>query len=123
SALLVAAALPLAACGTTSSTSSVAATCTPVVANVKTETQGKLTAAVAEYPPYVSMKGGSLSGVDGEVIKRIAKDLCLDPDVKTQSFTAIIESVKNGTVDLSAGNWYINDDRKVQFAISDPVYQ
>lgn len=121
-ALLIAAALPLAACGGTTSASSVAADCKPVVANVKTAQQGKLTAAVQEYPPYVSMKGGSVSGVDGEVIKRIAKDLCLQPDVKVQTPTAVIESVKNGSVDLTAGNWYINDERQSLFAVSKPVY-
>lgn len=122
SALLMAAALPLAACGAGSNASSVPADCKPVVDGVTTENAGKLTAAVQEYPPYVSMKGGQLSGVDGEVIKRIAKDLCLQPDVKVQTPTAIIESVKNGSVDLTAGNWYINEERKVLFAISDPVY-
>ncbi|MFD1210559.1 substrate-binding periplasmic protein [Arthrobacter sp. GCM10027362] len=122
STLMIAAILPLAACGTASSSGAVPSDCKPVVSGVKTANEGKLTAAVAEYPPYVSMKGGSLSGVDGEVLKRIAKDLCLEPDAKTSSFTAIIESVKNGSVDLSAGNWYINKERAQQFAISDPVY-
>ena len=121
-AVLFAAALPLAACGTASNDTTVASGCTPVVSGVETATKGKLTMAVAEYPPYVSMKGGSLSGVDGEVLKRVAKDLCLEPEAKTSSFTAIIESVKNGSVDLSAGNWYINQERGQQFAVSDPVY-
>jgi len=121
--VMFAAVLPLAACGSTAGTANtVAADCKPVVSGVETATKGKLTAAVAEYPPYVSMKGGSLSGVDGEVLKRVAKDLCLEPDAKTSSFTAIIESVKNGSVDLTAGNWYINEERGQQFAISEPVY-
>ncbi|MDR6414481.1 ABC transporter substrate-binding protein [Pseudarthrobacter sulfonivorans] len=121
-AVMFAAALPLAACGTAGTAATVAADCKPVVSGVETASEGKLTMAVAEYPPYVSMKGGSLSGVDGEVLKRVAKDLCLEPDAKTSSFTAIIESVKNGSVDLSAGNWYINEERGQQFAVSEPVY-
>lgn len=105
-----------------SSTASVASDCKPVVDGVTTIEKGKLTMAIAEYPPYVSLAGGSLSGVDGAVLSRVAARLCLSPDPKTQSFTAIIESVKSGSADLSAGNWYINDERKSQFQVSDPVY-
>lgn len=120
--------LYLAACGGGSDTSASAAGrasgagCTPVVEGVKTANQGKLTMAVAEYPPYVSLKGGKLSGVDGAVLARVAEKLCLTPDAKTSSFTAIVESVKNGQSDLSAGNWYINAERGAQFELSKPVY-
>lgn len=96
--------------------------CQPVVEGVETGTAGKLTMAVAEYPPYVTNADGKLGGVDGEVLTEVARQLCLQPEVKTQSFTAIIESVKNGSADLSAGNWYINDERKQQFEVSEPVY-
>lgn len=120
-ALLAASLLPLAACGGAPA-STVPTDCKPVVEGVETANNGKLTMAIAEYPPYVSLKGGSLSGVDGTVLAEVAKQLCLQPDAKTSSFTAIIESVKNGSVDLSAGNWYINEERAQQFEVSNPVY-
>lgn len=112
----------LVACGGDDNQLAIPDNCEPVVEGVETAKDGKLTMAVAEYPPYVSNKDGKLSGVDGDVLTEVALRLCLQPDVSTQSFTAVIESVKNGNADLSAGNWYINDERQAQFEVSDPVY-
>jgi polar amino acid transport system substrate-binding protein len=96
--------------------------CKPIVAGVTTVTPGVLTAAVAEFPPYVSMKGGTLSGVDGVLLKKVAEKLCLTPKATTQSFTAVIESVKNGSADLTAGDWQFSEDRAQIFETSHPVY-
>jgi polar amino acid transport system substrate-binding protein len=115
-------ALALTGCGSSDTTKTVAAGCKPIVLGVKTVSGGKLSMAVAEYPPYVSMKGGSLSGVDGTVLAEVAKALCLEVSAQTMSFPAIVESVKRGRADLSAGNWYINEERAKSFELSDPVY-
>lgn len=96
--------------------------CTPIVEGVEVVAEGKLTAAVPEYPPYISMAEGELTGVDGEVIKRIAQELCLEPAPRTQPFTAIYESTKNGSVDLTAGNSYLNKQRQETYEVSTPVY-
>jgi len=122
--MVAATALTLSACGGSSNAGEkVASDCKPIVNGVQTHTDGALTMAVAEYPPYVSLKGGTLSGVDGVLLTRVAKELCLKANASTQSFTAIIESVRNGSADLSAGNWYINEERGSQFELSKPVYQ
>jgi polar amino acid transport system substrate-binding protein len=121
-AAAVSIALALSGCGSSQGSSKVAADCTPAVPGVKTVGEGKLSIAVAEYPPYVSMKGGSLSGVDGTVLTEVAKALCLDVSAQTMSFPAIVESVKRGRADLSAGNWYINEERAQSFELSEPVY-
>lgn len=113
----------LTGCSSDEGSAAVAADCKPIVDNVTTEKAGELSIAVAEFPPYVSLAGGSLSGVDGEILTRVAEDLCLVPKAQTQSFTAVIESVKNGSADLSAGNWYINEERKDKFEVSDPAYE
>ena len=114
----------LTACGSSqNSSTAVSKDCTPVVKGVKTVKKGVLSIAVAEYPPYVTNKGGNLGGVDGDILLEVAKELCLRPEVETQSFPAIIESVKNNSVDLTAGNWYINDQRKQVFDVSNPVYK
>lgn len=120
-ALVVATLLSLTACSAPVA-STVEADCKPAIEGVQTATSGKLSISVAEYPPYVSLKGGTLSGVDGVVLTEVAKQLCLEADAKTSSFTAIIESVKNGSADVSAGNWYLNEERAQQFEVSDPVY-
>ncbi|MFF0990813.1 substrate-binding periplasmic protein [Kocuria nitroreducens] len=121
SALLLTTVVPLAACGG-GGTSTVAEDCEPIVADVQTAEEGKLTAAVQEYPPYVSMAGDELSGVDGVLIAEVAERLCLEPEVQVTSITAVVESVRNGSADLTAGNWYINEERGREFELSDPVY-
>ncbi len=115
--------LTLTACGgDNGGTTTVDEDCEPVVEGVETANEGQLTAAVAEYPPYVTGAGGDYAGVDGELLTEVASALCLEPNFETQSFTAIIEAVRNGNADLSAGNWYINEERQEQFEVSDPVY-
>lgn len=96
--------------------------CEPI-AEVETITPGKLTAFVAEYPPYIYADGDSVSGADGELIKRVADALCLEPDIQQTSFTAIIEGLKSGRADLSAGDWTLNEERQELFEVSNPVYE
>ncbi|MGO1570173.1 MAG: substrate-binding periplasmic protein [Canibacter sp.] len=96
--------------------------CEPVANDVELVEDGVLTVAVAEYPAYVSMSTGELSGADGDILKRIASDLCLTVDATTQSFTAIIETVKAERADMTAGNWYVTPERETEFEVSDPVY-
>lgn len=123
SALILTCMLPLAACSAgTPTADAVSADCTPIVADVTTINEGKLTIQVPEYPPYVSLKGGTLSGVDGVLLTEVAKKLCLTPDAKTASFTALYESVRTGKADMTAGNTYINDERAELYEVSNPVY-
>lgn len=107
---------------TTAGSSAVAeASCAPV-AEVKTIAPGELTIAVAEYPPFIYKDGDSISGADGEFLKRLAAALCLKPNIQQTSFTAIIEGLKSNRVDISAGDWTLNDERKQLFEVSEPVY-
>lgn len=122
SALALACTLPLAACSTAGDSTAVSADCKPIVSGVETVNKGKLTIPVPEYPPYVSLKGGELSGVDGVFLTEVAKELCLIPDAKTASFTALFESVRTGNSDITAGNVYINDERAKLYEVSNPVY-
>ncbi|GAA2074368.1 amino acid ABC transporter substrate-binding protein [Aeromicrobium tamlense] len=115
--------ITLAACGSSDANgSSVPADCEPI-AEVKTLKEGKLTALVAEYPPFIYKDGNDVTGADGELLKRVAASLCLEPDIKQTSFTAIIEGLKSGRADISAGDWTLNAERKSMFQVSDPVYQ
>ncbi|WP_432549094.1 substrate-binding periplasmic protein [Kineococcus arenarius] len=112
----------LTACGGSSAGSTVPEDCQPIVTGVETTESGSLTAAFQEYPPYISNKGGTVSGADGEVLKRVAAALCLEVEAKVTSPTAVVESVKNGSADLTLGNWYINEERAGLFELSKPVY-
>jgi len=108
-------------CGSTGSASTVDADCKPI-AEVETLHQGKLTVLVAEHPPFVSMQGNELTGIEGELIKDISEDLCLELDATSTSFSAVIEGLQSGRADLSAGNWTVNDERRQLFEVSDGLY-
>lgn len=108
-------------CSSTGATSTVDADCEPI-AEVETLHEGKLTVLVAEHPPFVSKRGNELTGIEGELIKDIAEDLCLELDVTSTSFSAVIEGLQSGRADLSAGNWTVNDERRKLFEVSDGLY-
>jgi polar amino acid transport system substrate-binding protein len=115
-------AVVLAACGSDSDkASSVAADCKPV-ADVKTVKDGVLTVSHAEFPPYITTKDGQPAGIDGELIKKIAADLCLELDAKNTSFPAVISSLDSGKADLSLGSWTLNEERRQKFEVSEGVY-
>ncbi|GAA1210598.1 substrate-binding periplasmic protein [Prauserella alba] len=90
--------------------------------NVQTLTDGELTVLVAEHPPFVSMSGNELTGIEGELIKDIAADLCLELNATSTSFSAVIEGLQSGRADLSAGNWTVNDERRKLFEVSHGIY-
>ena len=110
------------ACSSSNAGAEIVDDCQPIVSGVETTESGELTAAFQEYPPYISNAGGTVSGVDGEVVKRVASALCLDVNAKVTTPTAIIESVKNGSADLTLGNWYINEEPASLYELSDPIY-
>lgn len=96
--------------------------CTPTF-EVQTLKEGKLTALVAEHPPFATMQGGQLGGIEGELLKHIAADLCLELDAQVTSFPAIIEGLQNNRADLSSSNWTVNDERRELFEVSDGIYE
>ncbi|PAD21234.1 amino acid ABC transporter substrate-binding protein [Terribacillus saccharophilus] len=113
--------LLLGACGTNGDSNSESA------GNDKTwekiQESGKLvvgtsgTLFAASYYPDGS---DELSGYDVEVIREIAKRLDLEVEFKTSDFNNMLASVQNGRIDVAANDIEITDERKEQFAFSEP---
>ncbi|WP_093881629.1 transporter substrate-binding domain-containing protein [Terribacillus saccharophilus] len=89
----------------------------------KIQESGKLvvgtsgTLFAASYYPDGS---DELTGYDVEVIREIAKRLDLDVEFKTSDFNNMLASVQNGRIDVAANDIEITDERKEQFAFSEP---
>lgn len=89
----------------------------------KIQESGKLvvgtsgTLFAASYYPEGS---DELSGYDVEVIKEIAKRLDLEVEFKTSDFNNMLASVQNGRIDVAANDIEITDERKEQFAFTEP---
>ncbi len=89
----------------------------------KIQESGKLvvgtsgTLFAASYYPDGS---DELTGYDVEVIREIANRLDLEVEFKTSDFNNMLASVQNGRIDVAANDIEITDERKEQFAFSEP---
>ncbi|MCR4471577.1 MULTISPECIES: substrate-binding periplasmic protein [unclassified Burkholderia] len=89
----------------------------------KTVVPGILTISTAEFPPFdVPGSGGSLSGVEGDILKKIAEKECLKINALPVGFGSAIQYVTTGKVDISAAQWYRTADRVKVVGMSDPLY-
>src|SRR5690606_4968368 len=89
--------LPLALAGCSSDTNStaIADDCEPI-AEVETIKEGELTVLLSQHPPFISKSGDELQGIEGELVTKIAEDLCLELNASPTSFTAVIEGLQSG---------------------------
>lgn len=89
----------------------------------KTVTPGTLTISTAEFPPFdVPGSDGSLGGVEGDILKKIADKECLKINAQPVGFSSAIQYVTTGKADISAGQWYRTADRAKVVGLSDPLY-
>lgn len=119
-AAAVAMASTMAACGGGSS-SSVASDCTPAH-QFSTVKKGTLTVALYDLPPFSKLDGKTITGVDGDLVKEIAKMECLTITAKPAATAAVIPMVQAGRADLAVADWYRTAERAKIVALSDPLY-
>lgn len=89
----------------------------------KTVTPGTLTVSTYEFPPYTTTaQDGTLTGVDGEILKRIAAKECLKLAVTMVDPAAAIQYVVSNRADLTAGDWYRTSERAKVLGLTAPLY-
>ncbi|EPL16143.1 amino acid ABC transporter, periplasmic amino acid-binding protein [Pseudomonas sp. CF161] len=89
----------------------------------ETLTPGVLTVAAWVFPPYsIPGPGNQLSGVDGEIIKRIAARECLEIKATVVDPAAVIQSVIARRADVGIGDWYRTAERGKALGLSAPLY-
>lgn len=108
----------LAACGSSSATTTAGA-CTTDPSTLKLVQAGKLTIATdASYPPQeYKDASGNLIGMEIDLAKEFAKRLCVTADIKDTTFADIIGAITAGTpgnqrFDMSISAFTINPDRQ-----------
>ncbi|NBA94893.1 ABC transporter substrate-binding protein [Pseudomonas sp. R5(2019)] len=98
------------------------AECTPAH-QFETLTPGVLTVAAWVFPPYSAPGAdGQLSGVDGEIIKRIAARECLEIKSTVVDPAAVIQSIIARRADVGIGDWYRTAERAKALGLSAPMY-
>ncbi|QNH77020.1 amino acid ABC transporter substrate-binding protein [Pseudomonas protegens] len=89
----------------------------------ETLTPGVLAVAAWVFPPYsIPGPGNQLSGVDGEIIKRIAARECLEIKLTVVDPAAVIQSVIARRADVGIGDWYRTAERSKALGLSAPLY-
>lgn len=101
---------------------SASADCTPKH-KFSTVQDGKLTVAFGPALPYIEVKDGKLTGVDGDVLNAIAKLECLEIVRKPFAGSAgAIQTLQSGRADVLAGGWYRTPERAKTLGQTVPVY-
>jgi polar amino acid transport system substrate-binding protein len=130
---LAAVALAISACGSdddndkstaTAAGTASAAACVPKD-KFTTHKPGKLIVSVAPALPYVQLKDGKLSGIDGDVITAFAKRECLEVDAQQFPGSAgALPAMESGRADIVTGGWYRTPERVTSktLGVTDPVY-
>lgn len=98
------------------------AACTPAH-QIKPVVPGRLTVTTAMYPPFdIPAADGSMAGVEGDILTKIAEMECLKVDAKQVDPGAAVQYVLTGKADLTAGDWYATAARAKVLGLSKPLY-
>lgn len=101
--------LSLSACGGSSTADG--SGCTPKHADVQTVTPGKLTIGAIDIPPFSSYASGNPTGIDIEIVKRIAAEECLTPVYQQATYADAVQSIAGGNIDLALGTINVTEKR------------
>ncbi|MEU0214800.1 transporter substrate-binding domain-containing protein [Streptomyces sp. NPDC006265] len=115
------AAVTLSGCGGGSSATTVSEDCKPKH-EFKTMKSGTLSVVSFDIPPFSKVQDNDITGVDGDIVKAIAKMECLTLSVKPAGAAAVIPTAQAGRADLAAGDWYRTAVRAKVLDLSDPLY-
>lgn len=88
----------------------------------KTLKSGTLTVITFELPPYSKVEGREMVGVDGDILREIAKMECKTLTVSSAGSAAVIPTAQAGRADLAAGDWYRTAARAKIVDLTDPIY-
>ncbi|MBT2499245.1 transporter substrate-binding domain-containing protein [Agromyces sp. ISL-38] len=118
------ASIALAGCATSSASgSAVAEDCTPAHDGLTTYTEGVLTVGVPENLPYTQTEGTDASGLEIDVIKKVAEAECLGiafvPITYANGIPMISEQKKT---DLISGGWYVTEARAEQVGFTTATF-
>src|SRR5919112_5631271 len=92
--------------------------CKPAHKIDKLVNPGKFPVAIYEYPPFALTSGGTIGGVDGEIVKAIAKAECLELNPIVVDPAATVQYVISGRADVAVGDWYRTAERAKVLGLS-----
>ena len=84
--------------------------------------EGSLTFALTQYAPAAYMDGGKFTGIEGDLLQKVAAWECLKLKVVMASQAAVIPELQTGRADLTGGDLYRTTARGKVVNQSLPLY-
>ena len=84
----------------------------PYASTAADKPNGTLTMATnAEFPPYESMEGGNIVGIDVDMMTAVCDKLGMELKVENMEFDSIITAVTSGKADVGVAGMSVTEDR------------
>lgn len=73
----------------------------------------------AEFPPYESIEGGKIVGIDPDIMQAVADKLGMDLEIENINFDSLIEEIQSGKADIVAAGMTVTPEREKNVLFSD----
>lgn len=84
---------------------------------------GKLTVATSpDFPPFESLEGGKVVGIEVEIMELIAKDLGVELEIVQMDFDAVLVGVQTAKYNCGMSGITVNADREKNMRFTVPYY-
>jgi polar amino acid transport system substrate-binding protein len=104
--------------------SSTRSDCTPKHSDISTVASGTFTVGVTDLPPFSqNVSGGDPTGLDIDIVKKIADMECLDIEFKEATYANSIPMIsQQQAIDVTTGAWYPTAERNEVVDFAGPMY-
>ncbi len=84
---------------------------------------GKLVIATSpDFPPFESLEGGEVVGIEIEILDAIAASMGVELDIQQMDFDSVIPGVQAGKFDVGVSGITVTEKRKKNVDFSDPYF-
>ena len=84
---------------------------------------GKLTVATSpDFPPFESIEGGKVVGIEVDIMELIAKELGIELEIIQMDFDSVLLGVQSAKYDCGMSGITANEDRKQNMLFTTPYY-
>jgi len=84
---------------------------------------GKLTVATSpDFPPFESIEGGEVVGIEVDIMNLIAKELGVELEIVQMDFDSVLLGVQSAKYDCGMSGITANEDRKENMLFTTPYY-
>ena len=84
---------------------------------------GKLTVATSpDFPPFESLEGGEVVGIEIDILKLICDDLGVELEIVQMDFDSVLVAIQSAKYDCAASGITVDADRQKNMLFTDPYY-